>query len=107
MTAWLDGLTPWMVAAALVAGVVVLVLTALMYRNERRKRPREMPGEFVKRYKRKNIYRTHTYNEWPDTTGSDPTGSDEFFVEHSSRSYSTLEAAREAIRDGSWCAPRR
>lgn len=42
VTIWLDGVTPWMVSATLAA--TVLVLTALMYRNERRKRPRGRPS---------------------------------------------------------------
>ena len=94
MTAWLDGLTPWIVAATVVAAVFALVLSALMYRNERRKRPRGMPGEWKDRHKGKNIY-------W------NPGGYCEFYVEHSPRTYGTLEEAKEAIRAGSWCEPRR
>ena len=101
MTAWLDDATPWMVAVTL-AAVLALVLTALMYRNERRKRPHGMRGRWVKRYKGKNIYSRHLYDKYPDYTGADPTGSTDFYVEHGSRSYPTLDAAREAILDGSW-----
>ena len=100
MTAWLNGLTPWMVAAT-------LVLTAWMCRNELMKRPHGMPGEYVKWYRFKRIYTRHYYNEHPDSTGTDPTGNDEFYVEHGSRSYPTLEAALEAIRDGSWSKTKR
>ena len=95
VTTWLDGLTPWMVAGTLVAAVLALVLTALMYRRERRKRPHGMPGEWHDRYKGKNIY-------W----NPGPVGYGEFYVEHNPRTYGTLEEAKEAIRDGSWCETR-
>ncbi len=95
MTVWLDHLTPWMVAGTLVAAVLALVLTALMYRNERRKRPSGLPGQWVARYKGKNIY-------W-NPPGP---GYGEFYVGHSTRTHGTMDEAKEAIRDGSWNKPR-
>ena len=91
----------------MVAAVAAAVFSWLMYRaarlRQQRTRPYGMPGEWVERYKGRNIFARHTYFHLPDIgLKTDPLGSDEFYVEHGSRGYHNSDDAKAAIRAGSW-----
>ena len=91
----------------LVAAVLGLAVMWGERRARLRKRPFGMPGNWVTRYRRENIYVRYVYNEYPDILGhTSPIGTATYFVEHGSRSYSSLEDAKEAIRNGSWKRPK-
>ena len=93
--------------ATLVAAVLGLAVMWGERRARRRKRPFGMPGTWVTRYRRENIYAQHTYTQGPDSFDYvSPTGTNVYFVAHGSREYMSLEDAKEAIRNGSWKRPK-